>query len=274
MKEFIKALFVNATERIKNPLIGTFLISWIVFNWKGILILLFSVNDIETKLTILADKYDNLGNLILYPLLAALGYIFLLPYINLGIDYLLYHSNNKQSERIQKNKLIAIDSQITIALKNIDLETKQQEYREVKMHNKTIDALNDNIFELEKSISNEKKKFENDITSLNEVNINLTNIIKHYSNQFTQIKFLIGKIHSSLKTFKLEEQIELISMNNIEGDIKMIWKLLDTNEKHEDINFVNRIGNDIEKAVILENAIKEGFSNSIDNAIGKYTEHE
>jgi len=59
MTEFFKAFFANATERIKNPLIGTFLMSWIVFNWKAILVLLFSINGIETKLTDLSNKYSR-----------------------------------------------------------------------------------------------------------------------------------------------------------------------------------------------------------------------
>ena len=270
MTEFIKALFANATERIKNPLIGTFFMSWIVFNWKAILFLLFSVNDIETKLTILSDKYYNLGNLIFYPLLVALGYIFLLPYITLGIDFLLKHSNNKQSERIQKNKLISIDSQITIALKNIDLEQKQTEYRERRNINVNIEVLNKTIQELQNDLSSERTSFSNSITELNEVKDDLTKTIKDYYTQFTQVKYLINSIKSRLKTFKFEESIELISLNNIETEITKILKILNESENYTDIIDVKRIGRDIDKDVILEQSIKKGVSDSM-NLIGRIT---
>ena len=45
-------------------------------------------------------------------------------------------------------------------------------------------------------------------------------------------------------------------MNNIEGEIKKILKLLNESERFADIINTNRIGSDIEKAVILEDAIK------------------
>ncbi|WP_392346253.1 hypothetical protein [uncultured Polaribacter sp.] len=50
MKELIKSFFESSNERIKNPLIGTFAISWILINWKPVIILLFSKQTIQNKI--------------------------------------------------------------------------------------------------------------------------------------------------------------------------------------------------------------------------------
>jgi len=158
MLDFFKTLFANATERIKNPLIGTFAMSWMIFNWKAILVLLFSSKDIERKLTYLAENFNNLGNLLIYPLLVALCYIFLLPYINLGIDKLLSHSNSKNHKIIQENKLLAIQDNTTIAIANIGLEEAQAEYRDRAKQNEIIKALEGKIQSLEGELNHEQEK--------------------------------------------------------------------------------------------------------------------
>ncbi len=47
MKDIIKSFFEASRDRIKNPLIGTFIISWIAINWRPIMILIFSEKTIE-----------------------------------------------------------------------------------------------------------------------------------------------------------------------------------------------------------------------------------
>jgi hypothetical protein len=50
MKEFLQSIFKSTQERIKNPFVGAFMTSWVLFNWKPILFLVFSVTSIEYKI--------------------------------------------------------------------------------------------------------------------------------------------------------------------------------------------------------------------------------
>lgn len=153
MLDFFKTLFANATERIKNPLIGTFLMSWIVFNWKAILFLIVSTNDIESKFETLSANYSNIWNLLGLPLFVTILYIFGLPWLNLWIDDLLYYSNEKQRKRVHKKELKTIKLKEDILIANIDLENKEKEYRELKSHNETIEGLNKEIKGLNQGLS-------------------------------------------------------------------------------------------------------------------------
>ena len=173
MLDFFKTLFANATERIKNPLIGTFLMSWIVFNWKAILVLLFSSLDIEKRLSYLAEHFNNIGNLLIYPLIVALGYIFLLPYINLWIDKLLSDSNLKHHKIIQRKTLFAIEADKEVEIAKIGLEEAKADYRDRAKQNKLINDLEGAISSLESSSNYEKDLLNTKISELNDQIIQL-----------------------------------------------------------------------------------------------------
>ncbi|HHG8599742.1 hypothetical protein [Morganella morganii] len=91
MRDFFANLFKCTSEtmieRVKNPIVGSFIFSWLFFNWKIILILLFSDKEID-------DKINSISALISYesfifPLVFAFLYSWLLPAFSLGIDILL-----------------------------------------------------------------------------------------------------------------------------------------------------------------------------------------
>ncbi|REL20499.1 hypothetical protein DYH52_02650 [Morganella morganii] len=91
MRDFFANLFKCTSEtmieRVKNPIVGSFIFSWLFFNWKVILILLFGDKEID-------DKINSISALIsyksfLFPLVFAFLYSWLLPAFSLGIDILL-----------------------------------------------------------------------------------------------------------------------------------------------------------------------------------------
>ena len=50
MKEFLQTIFKTSEERIKNPIIGSFFTSWLIFNWKPILFFIFTNKTVEEKI--------------------------------------------------------------------------------------------------------------------------------------------------------------------------------------------------------------------------------
>lgn len=84
--EKITDFFKQIGERISNPFIGSFIISWLVINWKVVIVLLFySFKDLQ------ADKYVSFQQMIQvnintcagiwYPLIGAIIYTFVFPVI-------------------------------------------------------------------------------------------------------------------------------------------------------------------------------------------------
>lgn len=70
-------------ERIKHPVIGAFIVSATIINWK-LLLIIFSSVSINEKFT-LAVQHDNLTNLLLYPL----AFSILIALVNPILQYSL-----------------------------------------------------------------------------------------------------------------------------------------------------------------------------------------
>lgn len=81
MKDLIKTLFTTSSERLKNPFIGTFIFAWIAFNWKPISVLILSDDSIILRLKYIETEYSQISHQIWLPLLFALFYILILPYL-------------------------------------------------------------------------------------------------------------------------------------------------------------------------------------------------
>ena len=257
MLELIKSIFANASERIKSPLIGTFITSWTVFNWKAILVLLFSIDDIETKLTLLSEKYSHIGNLLWYPLFVTLLYIFALPYINLGIDWLLNHSSKERDKRIHNNKVDAIEESIVIANKKIELEDRYKTLNEKSKYNQQVDSLNNDIKILEVQLNEETNSSKMVINKLNEENAKLVKIITESNNQINDLQFqnrkfnnLFSNISEAGKVTKnynkaIKDYLE--NTNNISNSIATTFKKLNTDS-------LNSVGYNVDIANTIKNS--------------------
>ena len=49
-KELFSSTISTTAQRVKNPALGAFALSWCAFNWKSLLYLLFSDGDILNKI--------------------------------------------------------------------------------------------------------------------------------------------------------------------------------------------------------------------------------
>ena len=86
MKEIFDSFIENSKERIKNPFIGAFIISWIAFNWKPILIILFSSKTIEERIEYVETNHIDIFYNLWIPLIFAVIYVSFLPYLMLLFD--------------------------------------------------------------------------------------------------------------------------------------------------------------------------------------------
>lgn len=160
MKELFNTIFVTSKERISNPIIGTFIISWFAFNWKSLLVILFSSLTIENKIIYIESHFSNIGNLLLFPLTAVILYILVLPYFNLLFDYLLEFPRIKRNMiSISKQKQL-IENEKQLAIEEIKLEEAKIEFRERKNHNELVESLQKQIVEKDNQITEEIEKSE------------------------------------------------------------------------------------------------------------------
>ncbi|NNG44996.1 hypothetical protein HJP15_19080 [Pseudoalteromonas sp. NEC-BIFX-2020_002] len=113
----ISELFNSTTDavksRISHPLLGSFVISWLIFNWKPIYYLLFADDKVVYKLKSINENFSSIETLLCYPLLATFFLAILIPASSLlhgiflkFIEYLevtIYYATQKKINDIHKS---------------------------------------------------------------------------------------------------------------------------------------------------------------------------
>ena len=156
MKEFINTIFQTSNERIKNPFIGSFIFSWIAFNWKPISTLIFSDKLIENRIDYITEHFTSIWHQLFFPLIFALFYVLILPYFMLGIDILIRNAKTGRNKNLTKEKIQDLKNKQQIAV-------EERIYEEKKAGNAEISELNIKIAEL---------------TALNEERLKIINSLK------------------------------------------------------------------------------------------------
>lgn len=211
MKELLQSILSTSKDRITNPIIGTFLISWTAFNWKPIIFILTSNQKIEDKINYIDNNFYSLNNLLSFPLIAVVIYILVIPYTNLLFEYLLEFSRIKRNSILISKQKQIIENKKELAIEEIKLEEAQTEYKERKNQNKLIEDLQKSILDKEEQILIERERF-------NELNRKIRDESTYLNKRFQEDK---NEFETKINT--------LINEN------ELLRKNLITSEKHIDI---------------------------------------
>lgn len=228
MKELLQSFFKTSEERIKNPFIGAFITSWIAFNWKPIIFLLFSTKSIEDKIIFIEANYSQVLYILILPLIAALFYLLILPYLNLLFDEILKFSIVKKNAALISRKKQIIQDETELAIEEIKLEEAKTEYRERNTHNELVENLQSQNKELDLLLKEEKEK----ATKMNSMFIEETRALENSLNsELEKQRKKVNEIRE--ENFKLkdellnkEEKIKIFSdePENGNGKTKLIFE--------------------------------------------------
>lgn len=138
-------------ERVSSPLFGTFIVSWLVFNWK-IFYLTFIVDSdkIEVnKIDYILNNFNRVEYLIWYPLISTLILITIIPFISNGAYWLnLRFSQWKINQKniVEKKQLLSLEQSIQLREQFSDMEKRfdnllSEKNKEIKQLELTIDEL-------------------------------------------------------------------------------------------------------------------------------------
>lgn len=106
MEEKIKDVYENIKERLSNPLIFSFIVSWLICNWKITVALIrydksqIKAEDCKSIFEFIQLKIDNRWDSFYFPLILAFAYTLGFPYLRQGIRIL----NNKAIKWGDKNE--------------------------------------------------------------------------------------------------------------------------------------------------------------------------
>lgn len=136
--EFKKSVNATLYERTTSPLFGTFFFSWIVWNWKIILVVFFTAtkdlklnNTPTTKFQYIESKLIHWDIGLVFPLISTLLILTLYSWLAL-LSYRLWlyfdNEKNRAKNTIEKAKFLTIEQSMKLRL-----EIATQEDKFVKM---------------------------------------------------------------------------------------------------------------------------------------------
>lgn len=202
MKELLQTFFKTTEERLKNPFIGTFITSWLLFNWKAIVFFVLSSKDVEERITYIECNFSDIWFVLIFPLSSCVFYVLILPYLNLAIDSLLRYSNNKRNLILIENQKVLIENKKLLSIEEIKLEEAKTEFRERKNHNKLVEDLQQKIIDVEKDLQTEKESNSRIVNELKTDKINLRKQLEsEIVNSQTNYNKLVDRHERLMKDF-------------------------------------------------------------------------
>ncbi|WP_339705097.1 hypothetical protein [uncultured Kriegella sp.] len=160
MKGIITAILDTSKDRLKNPFIGAFAISWIAINWKPIVTFLFSDTSIQERIALIELNYESNWNILFLPLIFAGIYIIVLPYLMLVFDLISNNALKKRKENLFDHRFYDIEGRKKLAIGESELEDIKANYREKADLNKKVQQLSTNIEKKNEFIESLQSKIE------------------------------------------------------------------------------------------------------------------
>lgn len=164
--EFKKSISSILYERTTSPLFGTFLFSWIVWNWKIVLVLFFT-NTKELKTTKFEYIDSNLLNIydgLIYPIISTILILTVYSWLaEQAYRLWLYFDKRKNDHKnsIEKQKLLTLEQSMKL---RVELANKEESFEKlIKDKDDLITALKNENSELTtrlSEISNNRKQIE------------------------------------------------------------------------------------------------------------------
>lgn len=107
----------NAKTRIKDPIAGTFIVSWCFCNWDKLALLFWGKGDLEKKINVLVESMSVLSSpsllkqdldLLVIPTVLTIGYLFILPWASLWVK-----EKQKKTAVLQHSHAVDLDIEHT-----------------------------------------------------------------------------------------------------------------------------------------------------------------
>lgn len=208
MDEIKKSISSILYERTTSPFFGTFIFSWLIWNWKiPYLTFFISENKIDSnKVDYIVKNYSNVNHLLTLPLISTIILLTIFPFISNGAYWLSLKFDNWKIN--QKNKIE--DKQLLTVEQSIELREQIR-----KQEERFINLLSDKNSEIE-SLRNQIAEVSSQSISLNESDENeirrVAERIQSNESEMETFDYIRKCIHGNLRMDTSPEVIRMISL--------------------------------------------------------------
>ncbi|EMJ7519405.1 hypothetical protein QPK77_08260 [Providencia rettgeri] len=230
-KEIVQAVSEAAKDRIKNPVMATFVISWCVFNWSSLLVLIFGKESIQQKVQIASVAFSDMGSWLI-PIFFTAAYLFLNKPLNLvfqramvGFDYI--SMSIEHSKKIRELDLEKTRESLRAEKDMIYEETKTRQKKYIQTVNEEIAKSKEReelLAESIKKLTAESDKLKHEIYTIennSQIKINeierLKDIIKTLNQENQKLNLQLEKLKTDKKITK-SENLNLLAKSVLEPE--------------------------------------------------------
>ncbi|MDK2679552.1 hypothetical protein [Vibrio vulnificus] len=217
MNEVLKSLKENATSRLKNPIVGAFVLSWCALNINGLTV--FVLSSSEEKIKMASNKVWSLGGDILIPFSIAIVYLLLLPMLNMAYEYIndgvINSYRDKRQNKIDKERFVRQKSTV-----GVKIEADEEYIRKLK------DQDIENWLQ-EKSIRNkqmieQKSKYSSLLVMLSEKEQQFSQSRTLYTNEIDTLKSKLISLNTQLDLVESDTASKLSYLEITLGELSKI----------------------------------------------------
>lgn len=253
-------------QRMANPLIGSFTITWVILNWKPILFFILSSKTVESKIEYINTHFyinewfifsQSMYMYLIIPLLTSIIYIICSQRIENLIDFINDKPLSTKRHHNHREAIKYLENQETIA-------SQEARVLEAKTNYKTLEQKELLI-----------QKIENDKQTLKDIEIDLNkqlttlngdlNTQSNLSNTLRKEYFILNEKYNNT-TLVFKTLIDSILRNTSFGDFSKI-----ENELKNTLKSNNQIDNDLKDQLLNSisdiSAINNSFNSKIDLTI-------
>lgn len=207
LEDLQKSIKATLYDRVTSPLFGSFLLSWFIWNYKFVLVVLspLSVTDQFIEIDKLyADDYAWLCQGLIFPLASAVFFILVYPYPALWI-YSYWHQRQKKltevKHRIDAETLLTREQSREIRQKITQLEIELE--KQLNEKETEIEELQSQLRSMQSSIELEEEHGQSEKTEINEKDDPASALTEEHIEVLKTIAELGGKSYASEIAAKL-----------------------------------------------------------------------
>ncbi|MCF6404080.1 protein bicaudal D homolog [Chitinophaga filiformis] len=213
--EKIADFFYDLKDRVTNPLFTSFIIAWLIYNWKIPMVLTFyKFTDLERdgykSYIEFVSKNLQLQSSFLTPLCYALGYTFIFPILRMGILAFLTLIKTKST-----------NYNLRIAGKGI---MPTERYLSLKENYKKQTKLLTSIIEEEKAAVTKMEEMQVQLSKENQQNLKLLSETSELKDDVSMLEKEREKLEAKLQHYK---KLSLVSILNGEWEYKSYDKSIE-----------------------------------------------
>jgi hypothetical protein len=212
-RDLLSSSATIAAQRVRNPALGAFALSWCAFNWKSILYLLFSDSKIFDKIEFIS-AHSSWKTAFLFPCISVIVICGALPWANNLISAWQAKplDNNDSIENQRKAKQILRSTRLR------RLEAKRDvTYEKVR----TGDEIN--IQQMKEQITQSQERM-GEITAEKDMAVNQ---FIELSNKFELFKERVEKYRAEANHYKGLNEQQKVDIENLSGQLKAMREIYD-----------------------------------------------